>query len=63
MEKEYVVIIDVTEQVSEDQYKVRTKTLKVTGSTTVADIEAWYKKHRPESTIEFKLTELETTVS
>ena len=61
MIKNYCVSINVTEQVSEDSWKVKTKTLKVDSNTTIGEIEQWYRKYFQVATTEFLTTELETT--
>jgi hypothetical protein len=58
MEKEYVVSIDVTEQISPDDWAVRRKTLKVTDETKMADIDKWYQSYKDMGDFQVTITEL-----
>lgn len=39
--KEYAVVIEVSEQVTEDKWLLNRKVLKVTENTTIKDIHEW----------------------
>jgi hypothetical protein len=57
--KEYAVSIVVGEQYTENNWLSVTHTLKVDSSTTLAEIEAWYRKYFKDTQTSYKITELE----
>ena len=56
---EFCISTDFTEQISEDSFKVRTKTLKADIGTTLGEIESWYRSIKPNGDIEFVVTTLQ----
>lgn len=62
-QKEFVVSIKVTEQVSPDDFAVFTKTLKVTPETTIGEIETWYRKYFSTGYAHYEVNELEYVIA
>lgn len=59
MEKEFVVSFVTSEQITEYNWNVRTPSLKIKPETTVAEIEAFYRKWNKVGQMEVKIVELE----
>ena len=60
MEKEYSILITVSEQTSEDRWEVKHRTMKANSQTTLAEIEQWYRRYFKLGETYFTLAELET---
>ncbi len=58
MSKEYVVTFKTSEQISPDDFAVINPSLKVTETTTVKEIEDFYRKINKVGRLEVKLIEL-----
>jgi len=59
MEKEFVVSFVTSEQITECSWNVRTPSMKIKPETTVAEIEAFYRKWNKVGQMEVKIVELE----
>ncbi len=59
MEKEYSILITVSEQISEDRWLVKHRTMKANGQTTLAEIETWYRRHLKAGEAYFTVVEIE----
>ena len=59
MEKEFVVSFVSSEQITEYNWSVRTPSMKIKPETTVAEIEAFYRKWNKVGQMEVKIVELE----
>lgn len=58
-EKEYVVSFETSEQFTECNWKIRTPSMKIKPETTVAQIEAFYRKWNKVGEMEVKIVQLE----
>lgn len=63
MTKEFVVSFVTSEQITECNWSVRTPSMKVKPETTVAEIEAFYRKWNKVGQMEVKIVELEQSNS
>jgi hypothetical protein len=59
MNKEFIVTFVTSEQITECNWNVRTPAMKIKPETTVAEIEAFYRKWRKEGQMEVKIIGLE----
>jgi hypothetical protein len=59
-ETEYVVTFKSSYQITQDDFKVYNPSMKVTDSTTVKEIAAFFKKHVKNISVEVCLIELES---
>jgi len=56
--KEYIVTFKTSCQISIDEWSVYSPTMKVNENTTIKEIDEFYRKHMPTSSLEVKLIEL-----
>lgn len=63
-EKEYIVTFPISLQFTEDSWKIINPTMKVTSSTTIAQIDAFYRKYYKlkDAEVEVKLIEISKPV-
>lgn len=59
MNKEYVLTTTKAEQVSQYDFETFAYTLKVLPTTTIAEIETWYRTIHSHGFSDFKITELQ----
>lgn len=59
MKKEFCVYIKTSEQVTEDRWELRRKSLKVDSNTTIGEIEKWYRKFLEVGHTQFEVVELQ----
>jgi hypothetical protein len=59
MNKEFIVTFVTSEQITECNWNVRNPAMKIKPETTVAEIEAFYRKWRKEGQMEVKIIGLE----
>lgn len=57
--KEYVATFKTSRQISPDDWEVYNPTMKVTDSTTIGEINEWFKKLSGSTKTEVKLIEIE----
>jgi len=61
--KEYIVTFKSSYQISPDDFKVYNPSMKVTETTTVKEIDDFFRKHVKITPVEVTLIELEQSVS
>lgn len=59
MGKEYVASFVTSEQITESEWTKITPCMKITPETTIAEIEAFYRKFKKSGQMEVKIVELE----
>ena len=57
--KKYVASFEITEQVTEDTYKLKRYNLEVDGSKTMQEIESWVRSKGYQGITDIQLSELE----
>lgn len=58
MNNEFIVTFETSIQISEDRYKVINPSLKISDQTTIAEIEAFYRKYCKEGELQVTLIQL-----
>ncbi len=61
--KEYIVTFKSSYQISPDDFKVYNPSMKVTETTTVKEIDDFFRKHVKVNPVEVTLIELEQSVN